>query len=546
MRIQRLPTLVANQIAAGEVIERPASVIKELLENCIDAGANQINIELGYGGLNLIRVVDNGIGIMAEDLPLAIAPHATSKISELKDLYAIASMGFRGEALASIASIAKLKISSKPANQKHAMKLIAEEGSILTLEPDVRQQGTTIEVSDIFFNTPVRKKFLKSERYEYQLIEKIVKRFALSAFSTAISLRHNGKLMLNLPLANTEKAKQNRIEKLLGKRFFEAADYIDIEHLGMHLYGWLSNEDYQLSQNDKQFVYVNSRMVKDKLLNHAIKKAYESILYPGRHPACVLFFNLPTEEVDVNVHPTKHELRFQEPRLIHDFISSSLEKKLNQPLKSELKVEQQAPKQPFLNNFQLAEPKTSLVFKNDLPALKDETNSPWQLLNSHFALVFLENNPFLIDIKALNSAYLTEKITKLSKPWASRPLLVPVSYALEKTKDEAKLIKQIAFLKEIGLELDRGGEHFLTLRSLPIILPKLNLKSFLNAFFAEKNGSFEQIINLLIEHQSFDAKHLDKQERDLLIDFSKSFISMQDNRMIKEFSFENCKEFINA
>src|SRR3990167_5647354 len=226
-RIKRLPVFIANQIAAGEVIERPASVVKELLENAIDANASQINVEIGFGGLNLIKVSDNGSGILADDLPLAIAPHATSKINELTDLYAIQSMGFRGEALASISSVSRLAISSKPASQEHAMRFDAVNQE---LSASARTQGTTIEVHDIFFNAPVRKKFLKSERGEFQAIEMMVKRIAMSAPKVAMSLTHNGQLQWQLNSALCPLSMRARITKLLGKKFIDGASYIEIVH----------------------------------------------------------------------------------------------------------------------------------------------------------------------------------------------------------------------------------------------------------------------------------------------------------------------------
>ncbi len=323
MRIKSLSSAVANQIAAGEVIENPASVVKELLENALDAGATAITIDIGFGGLNQIKISDNGTGIVAEDLPLAIAPHATSKLTQLADLSTLTSMGFRGEALASIASISRITISSKPAQQDHAM-MLHMDGEVVELSPCARSQGTTIDVRDLFYNAPVRRRFLKSERSEYLAIEHVVKRFALSAPEINLILKHNAKLMLELPAATHEQSLRVRIQRLLGKAFMDQAIHLDVERAGMHLTGWISGPAYQRSQNDKQWIYLNQRMVKDKLIQHAFKQAYENRLYPGRHPACLLYLSIPTADVDVNVHPTKHEVRFQQPRLVHDFIGSQI------------------------------------------------------------------------------------------------------------------------------------------------------------------------------------------------------------------------------
>ena len=322
-RIHQLSAHVANQIAAGEVIERPASVVKELLENALDAGADTLSIDIGFGGLNQVKISDNGSGILADDLSLAIAAHATSKIEQLNDLYTITSMGFRGEALASIASVSRLSLCSKPASQENAMLLQVINGEA-NLTPCARNQGTTVDVRDLFFNTPARKKFLKTPLSEYQAIEAVVKRFALSSPMMALTLKHNDKQMLVLPAAHCDQTRLLRIKKILGKPFIEQAIYLDVSRAGMRLQGWVSGDSYQRSQNDKQWVYINQRMVRDKLMTHAIKQAYESVLYPGRHPACLLYLSIPAEELDVNVHPTKHEVRFQQPRLVHDFITSQI------------------------------------------------------------------------------------------------------------------------------------------------------------------------------------------------------------------------------
>ena len=239
MRIHRLSSTVANQIAAGEVIERPASVVKELLENALDAGATVVSVDLGFGGLNHIKVSDNGYGIYADDLPLAIAAHATSKISALNDLYHITTMGFRGEALASIASVARVSISSKPAEQSHGMMLSVEESEI-QMQPTPRNQGTTIDVRDLFFNAPVRKTFLKSERLEYQAVEWVVKQFAMSAPKVALSLKHNGKQTLSLPAVTCEQSRLQRIKKLFGQAFLSDAVYLDETHEHFAIQGWIS------------------------------------------------------------------------------------------------------------------------------------------------------------------------------------------------------------------------------------------------------------------------------------------------------------------
>jgi DNA mismatch repair protein MutL len=536
MRIHRLPTVVANQIAAGEVIERPASVVKELLENSFDAQADVINIEIGYGGLNQIKVSDNGVGIVAQDLPLAIAAHATSKISQLKDLSSIASMGFRGEALASIASVSRLTISSKPLAQEYAMMLSAHEESIHII-PCARSQGTTIDVRDIFFNAPVRKKFLKTERSEFQAIEMVVKRFALSAPAIAISLTHNGKKMLNLPAARCDKTRLARIRKLLGKTFVEQATYLDVAHEGLHLHGWVSTEDYQRSQNDKQWIYINARMVKDKLLNHAIKQAYDNLLHPGRHPACLLYLRINPEQVDVNVHPTKHEVRFQQPRLVHDFVSSQIQQalQLNSNYQDEIKEEEEI----SLQVCESYQPPIKMLESRSVDAKN------CLLINPSFAVLLLQDQPFLVDVSGLQRSWLGSILREASLPLASRPLLVPLSYPI-KQQEFAYVNSSRQSLQQIGIELDLGGEHALIIRSLPLAVPHLDFKQFFSALFRIPSPSIDQLLELLTLCQSFDAKLASWEEIEALVCYIHSLSNDKLKPWCKHLSITICQDLLNA
>ncbi|KTC87388.1 MULTISPECIES: DNA mismatch repair endonuclease MutL [Legionella] len=541
MRIHQLPSALANQIAAGEVIERPASVVKELLENAFDAQASLISIDIGYGGLNQIKISDNGIGIVADDLPLAIAAHATSKITQLQDLYSIASLGFRGEALASIASISRLFISSKPANQPHAMSLSTAGGEAIHLAPCARNQGTTMDVRDIFFNAPVRKKFLKSERMEFQAIETIVRRFALSAPEIAISLSHNGKQQFHLPPANCDKTQLARIRKLLGKTFIDQARYFNTEHAGLHLYGWISTADYQRSQNDKQWIYVNKRMVKDKLLNHAIKKAYEDLLHPGRYPACLLYLTINPEEVDVNVHPTKHEVRFQQPRLVHDFISSQIQQALHKP---SLQWNYSQETLPEVSQLQVAEPYSPPAFMkkmvNDLPEKKN-----WIAINASFVLIFLQEQPYLIDIIALQRHWLLSILAGQELPLASRPLLVPVSYSIKKSYLE-QINEYRQALSQVGIGFDLASEQTLLIRSLPLVIPNLDLKQFLSSVFESPPPSTKELFELLTLCQSFDAQCAREEEIGTLSDYLRALGSDKLNIWCKHLSKETCRGLLNA
>lgn len=330
-RIALLSQRLANQIAAGEVVERPASVVKELLENSLDAGSNRVDVEVEMGGSKLIRIRDDGQGINKEDLALALSRHATSKISDLDDLENIASLGFRGEALASISSVSRLLLASRSAESDESGGWQVEAaGQEMTpsLTPAAHPQGTTVEVRDLFFNTPARKKFLRTENTEFSRIDEVVKRIALSRFDLAFSLRHNQRTVHQLHAARSVQEKQRRIGLVCGPAFLEHAVYIDIEAAGLRLWGWVCLPTFSRSQPDLQYFYVNGRVIRDKLISHAVKQAYRDVLFHGRHPAFVLYLELQPALVDVNVHPTKHEVRFRDQRLVHDFLFRSLHKAL--------------------------------------------------------------------------------------------------------------------------------------------------------------------------------------------------------------------------
>ncbi|MBC53208.1 MAG: DNA mismatch repair endonuclease MutL [Gammaproteobacteria bacterium] len=330
-RIALLSQRLANQIAAGEVVERPASVVKELLENSVDAGAARIDVEVEQGGSKLIRIRDDGQGINKEDLALALSRHATSKIADLDDLENIASLGFRGEALASISSVSRLLLASRSADASGTggwQVEAAGQEMTPTLAPAAHPQGTTVEVRDLFFNTPARKKFLRTENTEFGRIDEVVKRLALSRFELAFSLRHNQRTVHQLQAAQSMQEKQRRIGLVCGPAFLEHAVYIDIEASGLRLWGWVCLPTFSRSQPDLQYFYVNGRVIRDKLVSHAVKQAYRDVLFHGRHPAFVLYLELQPALVDVNVHPTKHEVRFRDQRLVHDFLFRSLHKAL--------------------------------------------------------------------------------------------------------------------------------------------------------------------------------------------------------------------------
>ena len=525
-RIRQLPPFIANQIAAGEVIERPASVVKELLENALDAQATQIHIKIGYGGLNLIQVSDNGTGIVAQDLALAVAPHATSKIHQLEDLYAITSLGFRGEALASIASVSKIIIRSRTADAPQATMLEAVNDSLI-YNPCARNKGTTVEVHDIFFNAPVRKKFLKSAQSEFQAIDRVARCFAMSAPTVGISLTHDEKLSWEVNPAYTQAEMLTRITKLLGKKFTDHAHFVEVEHSGMVLQGWLGGADYQRSQNDAMWFYLNHRMVRDKVLFHAIKQAYAPVLHPGRYPGCLIYLTLDPAEVDVNVHPTKHEVRFQQPRLIHDFIISQVA-----PVwQMESALPHQGQTLGFVENRSTAEAspafrssvsdllmrKTDIIesaakdllvieeipqfFRNDRDKIStnlDYLGIVHKALDARFSLLWKKEDisVYLLDMQLLSRAWLVQQWLALPRPWDKRRLSFSIGIS-GLDIDLVKYAEYQLFLELLGLETLRCGDNRLQILSVPMLLPQLDFHSVLKQVFAITSPSIEKIIAIM-------------------------------------------------
>ncbi len=354
--IRLLPDLLINQIAAGEVIERPAAALKELLENSLDAGATDIAVQLEGGGIKLLRVRDNGSGISQNELPFALMRHATSKITSLEDLQRVASMGFRGEALASMAAVAQVVLTSRSAASAHAWQIQAVDGSHSDAAPAAHALGTSVEMRELYFNTPARRKFLKSETTEFAYCEETFKRIALSRPDVAFSLQHNNRMVWQLPspgatrhplpegeglssppprgegLGERENALAKRIEALLGKEFAQSAVSVSRQAADLYLCGMASLPAYSKATRDAQYFFVNGRFIRDKVVAHAIRQAYQDILHHQRHPAFVLFLDLPPELVDVNVHPAKSEVRFRESQAIHQFVFHTLQQALSAPV----------------------------------------------------------------------------------------------------------------------------------------------------------------------------------------------------------------------
>ena len=328
MTIRVLPEQLVHQIAAGEVVERPASIVKELVENSLDAGARAIEIEIEEGGAGLCRVRDDGSGIPADELGLALARHATSKIGDIDDLEAVRTLGFRGEALPSIASVSRMRMISRPAAADMAQMVAAVDGEVTGPAPHPHPPGTTVEVRDLFFNVPARRKFLRSERTELTQIERLVERLALSRFDVGFRLQSARRTLADFPPARDERARDARVAAVLGEDFIRHALKLDHDGAGMRLTGWFCLPTYARSQPDQQHFFLNGRPLRDRLIGSAARLAYRDVLFHGRHPAYVLYLEMDPRRVDVNAHPQKLEVRFREPGLIHDFLFRTLERAL--------------------------------------------------------------------------------------------------------------------------------------------------------------------------------------------------------------------------
>lgn len=382
MRIHELDPLLANQIAAGEVVQRPASVVKELLENSIDAKSKHIKLSITGGGTKSIRIIDDGEGIYKEDLPLAISRHATSKITDIHDLEKIMSLGFRGEALASISSVSRFKLISCPKDQEIAWEITVEgRAKEYTLQPSSHPKGTTVEVNDLFFNTPARKKFLRSEKTEFGQIEEVVKKILLSRWDINFVFEHNNRIILNEVAAENDLQKQTRVSSLCGNEFIENSIKIASDSHSCQLQGWISLPQYSRSQPDQQYFFVNGRIIRDKLISHAIKNAYQDVMYQNRYPSYVLFFTLPPDQVDVNVHPSKDEVRFRDARFIHQFLQRCIQSALDE-LKSEDLIKNEINKicTPIISNEDFVTKQEADIFK---PA--EQSSSPKSYSEPHSA-----------------------------------------------------------------------------------------------------------------------------------------------------------------
>ncbi len=515
-RILQLDKRLANQIAAGEVVERPASVIKELLENSLDAGATRVEIDVEGGGSKLIRIRDDGQGIHSEDLQLALARHATSKIAMPEDLQEIRTLGFRGEALASIASISKLKLTSNAGSGKDGWCVQARGADMAAeLSPAPHGRGTTVEVADLFFNTPARRKFLRTERTEYLKIEEVVRKVALSHPMVTFVLTHNGKTSRQYHAGDDE---SRRIAGVFGQAFVENAVYLEQENQygGMRLRGWIGLPTYSRSQADQQYFFVNGRMIRDKLVTHAIKQAYADVLYHGRNPVFGLFFEIDPRMVDVNVHPTKHEVRFRESRDVHDFLFRTIHRVLAEVRPDETVVpiseaSFEPPRQTPIaftpgsaraaSTQRIAEAPQlyAELFARDgaEPSVLPETDESmpplgYAVAQLHGIYILAENlsGLVLVDMHAAHERITYEHMKTAcdTEGIKSQPLLVPLSISV--SEKEADLMDEFgAELEELGVTVQRASEESIIVRSVPTLLAK-----------GDVEGLFRDVLSDLAEY----------------------------------------------
>jgi DNA mismatch repair protein MutL len=519
-KIHLLSPRLANQIAAGEVVERPASVVKELLENALDAGARRVDVEVELGGTRLVRIRDDGAGIEAEDLPLSLSRHATSKISSLEDLESVGSLGFRGEALASVSSVSRLGITSNTSDSSSAGLRAECEGSTMEvkIKPAPHPRGTTVEVRDLFFNTPARRKFLRTEKTEFNHLDEVLKRQALSRFDVAFQLRHNQRTVHQLASCDSELARERRVASVCGPAFMEQALYIETDIGGFRLWGWVGLPTFSRSQADLQYFYVNGRVIKDRLVSHAVKQAYRDVLYHGRHPAFVLFLELDPASVDVNVHPTKQEVRFRDGRSVHDFIFRSLHRALADVRPADQLAGQPEPAQtaatvePGQETLAWGRPGGTVApatggtrpmpgqIGEQLQAYRQLYTSPsasaqleetaaedvpplgFALAQLHGVYILAENRDglVLVDMHAAHEriTYERMKTSHTGEGIHSQPLLVPQAVAVSAREADCAENHRDLFSR-LGLAVERAGEESLVLREVPVALRDADVEQLL-------------------------------------------------------------------
>ncbi|MDR3393469.1 MAG: DNA mismatch repair endonuclease MutL [Parasulfuritortus sp.] len=498
-RIQLLPDLLISQIAAGEVVERPASALKELVENSLDAGSRDIRVDLEEGGIKLIRVADDGVGIDADDLGNALARHATSKIGSLAELESVASLGFRGEALASIAAVARVTLTSRVGAAEHAWRIGAQDGTLTATEPAVLNKGTVVEVRDLFFNTPARRKFLRTPATEYAHCEDALRRAALARPEVAFELRHNGRVAWRFPAQDAA----TRAVALLGDDFEAAARTVDEVAGDLRLHGLAGLPAYSRSGRDAQYLFVNGRFVRDKLLGHAVREAYRDILHYDRHPAYVLYLELPPEAVDVNVHPAKTEVRFRQSQAIHQFVFHTLERGLGRlPASTAVGDEISEPASTLFSNgtlspalfpqgrgsswsqqampLQAAEPQAYYGMVADALAEPSEQSEPIPTMGyalgqvaGIYVLAENEKGLLVVDMHAAHERILYEGLKTAidEQRLAAQPLLIPLVFQAT-ALEMATATENHAALESMGFEITAASPTHLAVRAVPALLAR--------------------------------------------------------------------------
>ncbi|HEX5339659.1 MAG TPA: DNA mismatch repair endonuclease MutL [Gammaproteobacteria bacterium] len=498
MPIRPLPPQLINQIAAGEVVERPASVLKELIENSLDAGAMRIDVDMEQGGVRLLRIRDDGSGIPRDELTLAVARHATSKIASLGDLESVATLGFRGEALPSIGSVARLAITSRTAHDAHGWRIEGDgHGHFTEPAPAPHPTGTTLEVRDLFFNTPARRKFLKTEQTEFSHLDTVLRRIALARPDVEIHARHNERGIMDLSPAIEQSQRDRRVADLLGPEFLAQSLHITHTVAGLILRGWIARPTFSRSQADLQYFYVNGRMVRDKLLAHAVKLAYHDVLFHGRQPAYVLHLELDPSRVDVNAHPAKYEVRFRDSRLVHDYVFRTVEAALRdttpQPFSDTGAIQNaasvhsgtgmphSAAQRPMVLGVSEQITRYAQLASDPLPpsatGISPQTSGIPPLgfalaqLHGIYVLAAAADGLVLVDMHAAHEriSYERMKAAMASGRVASQPLLVPINAQV--SRGEAELAEAAAAgLAEVGFVIERRGPETLSIREVPALL----------------------------------------------------------------------------
>ncbi len=513
MPIRELPAQLVNQIAAGEVVERPASVIKELLENALDAGATRIEVEVEGGGARLMRVRDDGGGIPKAELPLAVARHATSKIGSLEDLERVSTLGFRGEALPSIGAVARLAITTRTASDEHAWRLEGDgHGNYAAPAPAAHAAGTSVEVRDLFFNTPARRKFLKSEATEFGHLDTAVRRIALARHDFDLQLKHNGKPVLALQAASDRAGVERRLKELVGPEFIEQSFHISQQAGGLKLSGWLARPTFSRSQADLQYFYVNGRVVRDKLLAHAVRLGFHDVLFHGRHPAYVLYLELDPARVDVNAHPAKHEVRFRDSRLVHDFVFRTVQEALAETTPQ---ASGNLPQMPGAVYVPPSAPgyRPAGIGPRQMPMAVGESLAAYAQLHADgvapvsqpladsgvpplgFALAQLHgiyiltaapDGLILVDMHAAHERITYERMKAALQQGSvvSQPLLVPIGVPVSRREADLAEVESAA-LAAGGFVVERRGPETLSIREVPALLAKEDVTALLRDLLAD-------------------------------------------------------------